>query len=181
MKSKNIVSGALLLFVAASVVYLIASELRPGPEPSPQADALAEGTTASERSGGDAATTPPAPDEAAPAPQDTLIAYYFHGDVRCKTCLAIEAYAQEALTNAFPEEIASGRIRWEAVNFDQREHEHFLRDYELVTSSLVLVDTRGGEQRAWKTVEEVWDLVSDKPAFLAFVESEARTFLESSP
>ncbi len=162
MKSKNIVSAVLLLFVAVSVVYLVASELRSGSEPEPGAAAAVPG-------------------EATSAVQDILIAYYFHSDVRCKTCLAIEEYAHEALTSAFPDELASGRLQWQVVNFDERQNEHFLRDYELTTSSLVLVDMRGGEQKAWKTVEEVWNLVSDKPAFLGFVEDETRAYLEQSP
>ena len=159
---KNIVSAILLLFVAVSLVYLVLDELRPGSVPEPVAVAAA-------------------PDQATPTVQDTLIAYYFHGDVRCKTCLDIEAFSREALTKAFAKEIASGRLRWQAVNFDERQNEHYLRDYELTTSSLVFVDMRGGEQKSWKTIEEVWALVSDKAALMAFVQSEARAYLESKP
>lgn len=177
MKSKNIVSAVLLFFVVVSVVYLVAGELRPGSEP----DSNTDGTGTPETLNTDSGATAGAPDEASPTTQDTVIAYYFHSDVRCKTCLAIEEYAHEALTSAFSDELASGRLQWQVVNFDERQNEHFLRDYELVTSSLVLADMRGGEQKAWKTVEEVWDLVSDKPAFLAFVEAEARAYLEQSP
>lgn len=177
MKSKNIVSAVLLFFVLLSVVYLVAGELRPGSEP----DSNKDGTGTPETLKTDPGATAAAASEASPTSKDTVIAYYFHGDVRCKTCLAIEEYAHEALTDAFPDELASGRLQWKVINFDERQNEHFLRDYELVTSSLVLVDMRGGEQKSWKTVEEVWDLVSDKPAFLEFVEDETRAYLEQSP
>jgi hypothetical protein len=112
---------------------------------------------------------------------DRLVAYYFHGQRRCKTCNAIEAYAKEALETAFPEEWRSGRLEWRTVNFDLEANAHYRERYGLFTSMVVLSDFRDGKERDWRDLDEVWGLVGDKAAFLAYVERETRDFLAEAP
>jgi hypothetical protein len=173
MKAKGIVSTVLLLFVGVSVAYLVVNELRPRPAADEPAQA---GPTAT-------SMIPSATEPASVETQDEqsghkLIAYYFHGDKRCRSCLTIEAYAQEALEEAFPDAIALGELEWQAVNTDEPENEHFAKDYELTTSSLVLVDTQDGSRLDWRKLDEVWNLIDDKLAFQAYVEGEALAYLE---
>ena len=91
---------------------------------------------------------------------------------------AVEATAKEALESAFPDEMDGGRVVWRPANLDRPENEHFVTDYELTTSSLVLVDMLDGAQQDWNRVDETWELVGDKLAFQAFVEGEALAYLE---
>jgi uncharacterized membrane protein len=106
------------------------------------------------------------------------VAYYFHGNVRCRTCRAIEAYSEEAIRSAFEEELASGRLAWRVVNTDQPENQHFVADFELVTGSLVLAEYRDGKVTRWENLERVWLLVGDKEKFLDYVRSSTRRFLQ---
>ncbi len=172
MKAKQIVSVVLLLFVVASVVLLVVGETRAPSKPPEGASALP--TNASEEV--DQATTSKT-ESAEPARK--TIAYYFHSTARCKTCLTIEAYAQEALAVAFPEELESGRLEWRAVDTDEPENEHFISDYELTASSLVLVDFIDGKQVAFRILDDVWTLVDDELKFKAYVEGEALAYLGS--
>lgn len=151
MSIKNACTIALLLFVAASIVVLTVNSLRPSPQTA-----------------------------AAEDQRDRLIAYYFHGKVRCPTCKNIEAYAHEAVAGGFAAELGDGQIEWKVVDFEQPENEHFAKDFELAAPSVVLVEMRGGARKRWKNLPEVWELVGDKPAFLAFVQKEVRTFLDES-
>jgi hypothetical protein len=49
--------------------------------------------------------------------------------------------------------------------------------YELVASSLVLVDFRDGKERQWKNLEQVWDLAWDDEAFADYVRKETWNYL----
>ena len=151
MSIKNACTIALLLFVAASIVVLTVNSLRQGPQAAATEDS-----------------------------RDRLIAYYFHGKVRCPTCMSIEAYAHEAVVKGFADEVKDGRIEWKVVDFEQPGSEHFAREFELAAPSVVLVEMRGGTRKNWKNLPEVWELVGDKPAFSEFVRKEVRAFLDQS-
>ena len=107
-----------------------------------------------------------------------VVAYYFHGNFRCKTCRAIEAYSEEAIRSGFVDELASGRLAWRVVNVEQPENKHFVEDFELITRSLVLVEYRDGEVARYENLKQVWQLVRDKERFLDYVHSSTRKFLQ---
>ena len=106
-----------------------------------------------------------------------LVAYYFHVNVRCTTCRAIEAYSKEVIHQRFAKEIASGRVEWRLVNIQTPENRHFIQDYQLFTKSLVLVLYKGGQQKEYKVLNDTWELVGDKTAMQGYVEKEVRDHL----
>lgn len=160
MKTKWLLTPVLLGFVAVSIGYLVFDGLRAPESPAPV---------------GAPSTAP------ATQPAHQVVAYYFHGTHRCTTCLTIERLAAETLHEQFAGALASGTLVWQAVNMEEAAHEHFAQEYQLVTSSLVLVDRLGDRQRAWQLVSEVWDLVDDEPAFKKLVAERVRAYLEPTP
>ncbi len=150
MTSKHIVTTVLLLFVAVSLVYIVTSE--------PPQEAEIKEADAQEG--------------------HKLIAYYFHRTKRCRTCLTIQTYAEDALKEAFPEAMKTGELEWRLVNVEEPANEHFVTDYQLTTSEIVLVDTNDGQQTEWRNLKRIWDLVGDELEFKAYVEGEAMMFLE---
>ena len=158
MNAKTLVSSALLLFVAVAVVVIVVGQSNKVPN---------ERTTAE--------TT-----VAADLPVDGLVAYYFHGETRCPTCRTIEAYAYEAVETGFANELTSGHVKWEVVNYEVPVNEHFATDYEIVAPTVVLVRTTNGETTDWRNLSRVWDLVGEKEAFVEYVQTEAREMLNSS-
>ena len=170
MTTKMIVRGVLLLFVVGSLAYLTLKET----------GAAAEGPA------GSAASVPGAPvagGTVVQAPPKTLrhqvIAYYFHGQKRCNTCRAIQAQSKEALEAGFPEALMTGVLEFREVNTDESANEHFVTDYQLTGSSLVLAEYKDGKQVRFKNLGKVWDLWAEKPAFLAYVQGETRSWLEA--
>jgi hypothetical protein len=131
-----------------------------------------------------AATTVTAPsavtktDSLAKPANDTLshkiIAYYFHGTRRCPSCMKIEAYSQEAVQTGFAEDLKSGKMEWHVINTDESPNEHYLKDYQLYTKSLVLSHIEKGRETTWKNLEKVWELLGDKEAFIKYVQDEVR-------
>lgn len=152
MKARTVVTALLILFVAASVAVMIFRG-----------------------AGTEVADTP----GAGSGKGDRLVAYYFHGNVRCQTCRTIEAYAEEAIKNGYPQQFASGKVEWHAVNIEEPENEHFVQDYSLVTRSVVLVHMKDGAQAEWKRLDNVWNLVHNKQAFVDYIYESADPMIES--
>lgn len=171
---KTTISIILLLFVVVSVVYLVVSESRSQPEADQGARNAGAAQTTVEENAAKSAIIAAETKET----KRKLVAYYFHRTQRCRTCLAMEAYAEEALRAAFPEATEAGELEWQAVNTEEPANEHFVQDYQITSSSLVMVYFENGEQKEWKNLDEVWDLVGDKQEFQAYVENEARAYLE---
>ena len=106
-----------------------------------------------------------------------VIAYYFHTTYRCTSCRAIEANSREAIERAFADELKDGRLVWKVVNVEVKGNEHFVKDYDLYTKSLVLVNEARGKPTQWKNLEKVWQLLQDKDKFMRYVEDETRAYL----
>jgi hypothetical protein len=158
MKTRTIITIILLVFVAASVAYLVIDEMRKGEtEAADESASTADGT------------------------EHKVVAYYFHGDKRCRTCLSIEAYTREAIERGFPEELESGELELRIVNVDEPENGHFVQDYGLTTKSVILADFRGGAEERWKNLDMIWEYVRDKEVFVDYVRGETEEFLGGTP
>ncbi len=155
MKTKALITTGLLLFVAISVVALIAKQT---------SDAPSAGTS-KEMAAADH------------LPDDRLIVYYFHGDVRCPTCITLEEYAKEVVESYYAEELQSGRVQWQIVNFDEPRNEHFLTDYNLGFQALVLVEMKDGKESGYKDLNDIWELVDAKAEYFEYVKSEIDSVL----
>ncbi len=172
MKAKRIVSVVLFVFVGFSVGYLVVQE-----STSPRVPQDGQAVIAAAGSGDGARS------ETAPASETghRLVVYYFHRTQRCQTCLTMEAYAEEALRDAFPDALASGVLEWHTANLEAPGNEHFVADYEVSTSAVVMMTRVDGRQTAWRDLDRVWDLVGDELKFKTYIETEAMMLLETGP
>ncbi len=140
-------------------------------------------TVASLALGGPAKTSQVSSSESAVGEDSTgtkpeVVLYYFHGARRCNTCRTIESYAQEAVEGKFKDALGAGTLSWTVLNTDEPEHSHFVKDFGLVSSSLVLVALDGGEVVRHEVLQEAWTLVRDKPRFIEYVQVSVGKFLE---
>jgi hypothetical protein len=107
-----------------------------------------------------------------------VVLYYFHGARRCNTCRSIEAFAQQAVEGKFGDALESGALQWKVVNVDEPANEHYLTDFNLVGSSLVLVEMKGEEVARHEVLQEVWTLVRDEPRFVEYVQRSVDEYLK---
>ncbi|HUT29415.1 MAG TPA: nitrophenyl compound nitroreductase subunit ArsF family protein [Sedimentisphaerales bacterium] len=107
----------------------------------------------------------------------TVVAYYFHRTFRCPSCLAIEALSLEALQSGFEQALRDGTMEWVTVNVDEPGGEDFVNEFDLATSSLVIVEMESKKQVKWKKLEEVWKLKDDRDAFVQYVRDEVAAYL----
>jgi hypothetical protein len=150
-----------LVLTLMAVGILFGGSLEPGH--GAPAEKPAKGDTTARR-----AVAPP--DSTASArPADRVEVYYFHRTARCENCLKFEAYAEEALRTSFAEALADGSLEWRVVNVDDTTNAHFVDDYDLFESSLVVSRVREGAETAWRKLDAIWSLADDKDAFLEYV------------
>ncbi|RJP17382.1 MAG: hypothetical protein C4520_16585 [Candidatus Abyssobacteria bacterium SURF_5] len=109
-----------------------------------------------------------------------IVASYFHGNRRCRTCLTIEAYTEEALKEKFAEELEKGKLVWRSIDITVAENKHFVNDYQLYAQSVVLSAVQDGKQTKWKNLDKVWQLVRNKQEFFSYIQTEAADFLKES-
>jgi hypothetical protein len=119
----------------------------------------------------------PAAVAAAPAASAGVLVYYFHATTRCATCKTIEAYAHETVASKFAADLEARRLEWRTVNVEEPANQHFIRDFQLYTRSVVVVDAK--DPKRYKVLDRVWQLVQDKTAFQGYVEQEIRAFPRS--
>lgn len=155
MKPKVVVAGILLVFIAVSVVYLVIDETKPRQSNETSTEASAETADAGK----------------------TVVVYYFHGNKRCVKCRTIEAYAQEAVEMGFQSELESGKLEWIVVNVEEPGNEHFVKDYQLSTRAVVLVEKKDGVEQKWENLTRVWQLVGDKFEFVGYIQDNVSAFL----
>ena len=153
-----------LFVLAANLAYAAsAAGLSPAPA-TPAPSATPAEATEMER--------PPA------TPQVTL--YYFHATARCATCRAIEANAGEALHAAFGRELANNTLVWRPLNVEEPDNRHFVDDFQLTSSSMVVVRHGPDGKQQWRNLDRIWPLAHNKAAFMRYVKEEVATALGSA-
>jgi len=169
MKLKQILTIALLVFVVASLAYMVGKE---------QKSDLVSGEDANSSASVEQSRRSSTNEQDTNAHKDIqLVVYYFHGDMRCPTCYRLETYAKEALDTYFADKLASKDVVWKVVNVDKPENRHFIQDYKLVTKSVVISETVNSREIKWKNLEQIWQLVRNKKTYLNYIRESISTFL----
>ena len=102
-----------------------------------------------------------------------LFVYYFHGNKRCMTCNRIEALTKETLQAKFAGQLADGKLIFQSVNLDEPANEHFIKDFQLTTRTVVM--QKNGK---FEKFDDVWDLVGEPAKFTAYIQSGVEKMLK---
>ncbi|HAX91765.1 MAG TPA: hypothetical protein DCY07_06115 [Rhodospirillaceae bacterium] len=179
MNTKKIITALLLLFVVASVGTIVAKESGVRAPETPQIVEAAP-IVPSEPAKEQKVAPPEAEKQQEIAAPTKVVAYYFHGNVRCVTCRKLEELTTEAIQGGFAQGIKDGRVELKIINLDEPGNEHYAQDYQLATRSVVLARFDGQTQKSWKRLDEIWQLVrGDREAFLSFVRGETAALLNA--
>lgn len=161
MKTKSIFSLLLLIFVGISIVVAV-RKIGP-PAKSDSSDTAAAATMTS-------ATTPVGLQSS--LAESPFSAVYFHAPHRCPTCRTIESFTHEALNP----EIEAGKISWQIADYTSDENVSLVKQFDVYTSTVVLVRVQDGEIVRWKNLEEVWNHTNDQVEFTDFINRSWNTF-----
>ena len=120
----------------------------------------------------------------APAGEDAkgahVIAYYFHGTMRCPTCHKLEQYSKEAIETNFKDALVSGKLEFKVINVEDKGNEHYGNDYQLYTKSLILSLVKDGKEIKWKNMDKIWEYVENKQRFIDYVKSGVADLLKEA-
>ena len=108
---------------------------------------------------------------------DGVTVINFHGEKRCRTCIGIGKLAKQTLDDEFAAEEQAGKVRWEHINYDEPANAHFIKDYDLVSSTVLVTLWKDGKEVKWNRLDGVWDHVGDEPTFRAYVAQGVRDLL----
>ncbi len=170
MTAKQIIKAALLVFVASSMVVLAYQEFLSRKKDGNQA---ITGAIAMETK---AAGTP----ETGAVQQKQahqVIVYYFHTTYRCPTCLKIEEYTKQAIMEGFPAQLKDGSLVLKVLNVEEKGNEHFIKEYQLFSKAVVVVDMNDHRQVQWKNLKDIWQLAGKKDAFTRYIKDEVHAYL----
>jgi len=135
-----------------------------------------------EAAGAPGAVTPavkaPGPAAKKAAEAKTAVVYYFYTNTRCSSCKTIEAYTREAVERNFAAGYKGWKVVFKGVNVDEGPDKHFVQDYLLNSKSVVVQKFSGDKALEWEKLEEVWQLLGDKNAFIAYVTAETHKLLD---
>ncbi|HOQ89460.1 MAG TPA: nitrophenyl compound nitroreductase subunit ArsF family protein [Candidatus Hydrogenedentes bacterium] len=117
--------------------------------------------------------TPPA--ESAPA---KLIACYFHGTVRCISCLEIERESRQMVFQTFLEPLSLGQLEWRSVNYDNDPGAALAKPFNLSIPSLILIlEGADGKILSWKNLEQIWEFSGDPDKLREYAQREITALL----
>jgi hypothetical protein len=110
---------------------------------------------------------------------DVIEVTYFSSDMRCATCVRIERMTRATVQRNFASELQSGRIVLRTLNLDEPGNEHFVKDYELISKTVIVSDLAQGQEVSWENLLHVWTKQQDERAFDAYVVEAVRRHLGS--
>lgn len=109
--------------------------------------------------------------------QPRVVVYYFHGTVRCSTCIKIQVLTVAAVREGFASEIKNGKVQVKVLNIDEEPNRHFEADYSLETKSVVVSQCFGETEKQWKNLEKIWDYVDNEKLFMEYIKTEVKKYL----
>ncbi|HUT11842.1 MAG TPA: nitrophenyl compound nitroreductase subunit ArsF family protein [Thermoguttaceae bacterium] len=175
MELKNALAVCLISFFSATLVVLIVRALdsHTASQLEPQLTQIAEELQAIRKQGGIAAASEGTASRAA---DDALMVYYFHGQ-RCATCLAAESNAYDTLNTEYASQLENGEMVWKVLDYRKDPK---AKDFDIVTSTIVLVRMKGGQIDAWNRLDRVLVLAEDKTALSAYLQDEINEMLKTA-
>ena len=108
---------------------------------------------------------------------DQIVVYYLHMNRRCMTCGKLEAYSKEAVETGFAKQLKDSSIVFVVENFEAEGNEHFAKDYQLYSQSLILSRQHDGKETEWRNLDKIWKLVGNKEEYINYVQTEVNEFL----
>jgi hypothetical protein len=108
---------------------------------------------------------------------DGVTVISFHGEKRCKTCIKISELAKQTIDKEFADAEKAGKLYWEQIDYDATGNRHFVKDYELVSSTVVVTQWKDGKEIKWNRLDAVWDHVGDEPVFRAYLAEHVKNLL----
>ncbi len=109
---------------------------------------------------------------------DKVKVYYFHGTRRCPTCVGIQKSISEAIDDNFKKELEAGMLEFEEVNFEQDANKHYVEQFQIAFSTMIVAAQAGDETIEWENARKVWDYAHSPVELKNYVKSTTQKYLK---
>ena len=65
--------------------------------------------------------------------------YYFHGSIRCHTCVSVDENTHQYLKELFPVKMDKGEIVFQSINIDKDERPDLVKKYQIYGQTLLFI------------------------------------------
>ena len=109
-------------------------------------------------------------------PAERVDVVYFHRTQRCYKCTYAEEATRYTLETYFKDELASGRVTFQAINVQDEENAEVVKRYDASYLSLFINTVMDGTDHI-ERVTGIWRVVGDDEAFVEVVRSKVEQSL----
>jgi len=107
---------------------------------------------------------------------DRIKVFFFHNIAHCESCERIELYLEETLQSDFKNELGTGTIEYEPINTDLPSNKRYIRQYNIMTRSIVLSRISNDKEQEWKNLDSIWDYLDSKEKFKDYIKNEMKGY-----
>jgi hypothetical protein len=107
-----------------------------------------------------------------PGDRDGYYAVLFRGSSFCPTCDIMEEQTNRLMAG----DSSARDYTFKVVNFELPGNEHYLFDYDLYTTTIVLIEQRGDLSVRWKNLQDSWEKAEKTNDFGAYLAAEMDNF-----
>ena len=105
----------------------------------------------------------------------TLYVYYFHTNIRCETCVAVDEHTHDYLKILFPEKMKSGEIVFNSFNMEEKGHEDLVKKYEIWGQTLLFIK---GDIAIDRTNDAFLNVTTDPEKWKSMVKKQVEDLLK---
>ena len=122
-----------------------------------------------------------------------LVVFYFHNTWRCSSCNSIESLTRAAIfggrgensnsgssfeiESPFSALIDDGTLTFEAININLEENKPRFETFGKPTKLPIIAALRDGQVIGFEVFGQVWRLLGDNEAFVAYIQQQAGLFI----
>ncbi len=70
---------------------------------------------------------------------NTILVYYFHGSIRCHTCVSVDEDTHQYIKDLFPVKLDKGNIIFKSINIDENESPDLIEKYQIYGQTLLFI------------------------------------------
>ena len=118
---------------------------------------------------GPSPTTPPASSNSS-GPADRVDVVYFHRTQRCYSCTYMEDAARYTVETYFADELASGKVTFQAFNVEEDENDDIVEKYQASYLSLYINTVKDGTDHI-EPVTDLYILIGNDELFVETLKS----------
>jgi len=71
--------------------------------------------------------------------ENTILVYYFHGSIRCHTCVSVDKNTEEYLKELFPIRMDKGEIIFKSIDIDKGEKPDLVKKYQIYGQTMLFI------------------------------------------